>query len=207
MRYVENIPYDFIEFLLTFNKNRLIDFYFNSFIIFDNIKKFNNYTSYSNEYYRNILRKPIDYILDFDATKEDETLGELIRQIKSKVNHINNYLNMAPDEKELNNKDYYTEYIDKMKELRKTKNADYGDSFNRSISKFGYTSAFSRVSDKLCRAMNLIETGKAQVEDESIEDSLLDAANYLIMTADDIKKRKDKNEELIWSKKPSDMKS
>lgn len=45
--------------------------------------------------------------------------------------------------------DYYIEYLEAMKATRKVKNADYGNSFNRSIDKFGYVSAFSRIEDKL----------------------------------------------------------
>lgn len=65
--------------------------------------------------------------------------------------------------------------------LYERKNADYGDAFAKSYAKFGMYSPCMRLDDKLNRLVSLIEQ-KAQVKDESIEDTLLDIANYAIMT-------------------------
>lgn len=181
----------------------------------------NVYDSYSDRYYYNIIGPKIVNILNdikiYYANHPEET------DVNLKLSILQNGLLTLKDSlvynasKELKPKldkiveenedtivfenDYYIEYLEAMKATRKVKNADYGNSFNRSIDKFGYVSAFSRIEDKLSRAINLINTGKAEVSDEAIEDSLIDAANYLVMTAADIKERKDKKDKLIWAKK------
>ena len=62
------------------------------------------------------------------------------------------------------------------------KNKDYGDSFGRSFTEYGMTMPCIRLDDKLQRLKNLTRNGGASVNDESIEDTLLDLANYAIMT-------------------------
>lgn len=61
------------------------------------------------------------------------------------------------------------------------KNHDYGNSFDQSLDKFGLIASIVRMGDKMNRLETLV-TKKAQVEDESIKDTLLDLANYSIMT-------------------------
>lgn len=61
------------------------------------------------------------------------------------------------------------------------KNHDYGDSFDNSLDKFGLIASIVRMGDKMNRLETLV-TKKAQVKDESVEDTLLDLANYSIMT-------------------------
>lgn len=73
------------------------------------------------------------------------------------------------------------------------KNADYGNSFEKSIEKFGLVASAVRLSDKLERFSNLI-SNDAQVKDESIEDTLLDMANYAAMTVLYLRKTRKDNE-------------
>lgn len=61
------------------------------------------------------------------------------------------------------------------------KNADYGDSFGETFESLGIISAVTRIVDKTNRLQNLA-TNERKVEDETIEDTLLDLANYAIMT-------------------------
>lgn len=61
------------------------------------------------------------------------------------------------------------------------KNADYGDSFGKSYTEYGLTMACIRLEDKLNRLKSL-RNKAAQVTDESIVDTLMDLANYSIMT-------------------------
>lgn len=61
------------------------------------------------------------------------------------------------------------------------KNMDYGDSFSKSYQEFGLVAPVVRMSDKVERLKSLSK-GEAQVKDESIRDTLLDIANYAIMT-------------------------
>ena len=68
------------------------------------------------------------------------------------------------------------------------KNADYGNSFSRAVEKYGLVSALTRISDKFNRLESLILHKKQEVKDESIQDTLLDLANYCIMTVMEIRK-------------------
>lgn len=61
------------------------------------------------------------------------------------------------------------------------KNADYGDSFGKSYQEYGMVMACIRLEDKLNRLKSLTRQ-EAQVKDESVEDTLMDLANYSIMT-------------------------
>lgn len=66
-------------------------------------------------------------------------------------------------------------------EMYRKKNHDYGDSFHKGYEEFGLTMAAIRISDKVNRFKTLIKA-KGQVNDESIRDTLIDTANYCIMT-------------------------
>ena len=63
------------------------------------------------------------------------------------------------------------------------KNHDYGNSFGETYEKYGDISALVRISDKMNRIDQLVQTGEQKVKDEALEDSILDMANYLIMWA------------------------
>lgn len=63
------------------------------------------------------------------------------------------------------------------------KNADYGDSFGRSVEKYGVIAALTRMSDKWNRLENLIlKRTDGLVGDESVLDTLMDLAAYALMT-------------------------
>lgn len=63
------------------------------------------------------------------------------------------------------------------------KNADYGDSFHKTYLDYGMSMPLIRLDDKLSRLKALYKNGNRQVQDESVRDTLLDLANYAIMTA------------------------
>ena len=75
----------------------------------------------------------------------------------------------------------FKDVLDKMYEIYEKKNADYGNSFSKTYAEFGLTSAAVRINDKNERFKKLIKQ-EAQVKDESIEDTLLDLANYSVLT-------------------------
>lgn len=66
--------------------------------------------------------------------------------------------------------------------LYAAKNADYGDSFHSTYNEEGMAMPRIRLTDKLSRFKALTRSGQRQVSDESIRDTLLDLANYAIMT-------------------------
>lgn len=66
--------------------------------------------------------------------------------------------------------------------LYERKNHDYGDSFGKSFAEYGMAMPCIRLEDKLNRLKALTRSGDQQVNDESIDDTLMDLANYAIMT-------------------------
>ena len=69
----------------------------------------------------------------------------------------------------------------KMSELYIAKNHDYGDAFGQTFAELGIISAITRISDKTNRLKSLA-TKDQRVDDERIEDTLMDLANYAVMT-------------------------
>lgn len=76
----------------------------------------------------------------------------------------------------------HTEICEELKDLYKRKNADYGDSFHKTFIEEGMAMARIRLTDKLERFKRLTKSGEQNVKDESIRDTLIDLANYAIMT-------------------------
>lgn len=70
--------------------------------------------------------------------------------------------------------------------LYKKKNRDYGDAFHASFLEEGMAMPRIRLGDKFNRFKNLTRSGLRQVVDESIRDTLIDLANYAILTVMEI---------------------
>lgn len=80
------------------------------------------------------------------------------------------------------NNDRHALICRELNELYKRKNADYGDSFHKTFLEEGMAMPRIRLSDKLERFKKLTRSNSQQVKDESIRDTLIDLANYAIMT-------------------------
>lgn len=74
-----------------------------------------------------------------------------------------------------------------MAALYARKNKDYGDSFTEMYKEWGPMYPLSRMQEKLRRATQLMRSGEAQVPDEKVTDTLLDLANYALMTIMELK--------------------
>lgn len=83
----------------------------------------------------------------------------------------------------------FRELANSLADLYERKNEAYGDSFSRSVEKYGLIAALTRLSDKFNRAEALILGAQNNVPDESLSDTLLDMAAYSIMTAIELKKQ------------------
>lgn len=78
--------------------------------------------------------------------------------------------------------DYFNVVTKEMKDLYELKNKNYGNSFSLSYDEYGLTMVCIRLEDKLRRLKSLNKQGKeANVDDESIRDTLIDLANYSVM--------------------------
>lgn len=62
------------------------------------------------------------------------------------------------------------------------KNKDYGDSFNKSLDKYGDVAFLVRAEDKINRVQTLLNKREdVEVKDERILDTILDLFNYIVM--------------------------
>ena len=77
------------------------------------------------------------------------------------------------------------------------KNKDYGNSFGETFNKLGIISAVTRITDKYNRLVSLctLPDEERMVRDETISDTLLDMANYCIMTEIALREKENKVDE------------
>lgn len=73
------------------------------------------------------------------------------------------------------------------------KNKDYGDSFAKSVDKYGYVAPIVRMEDKFNRIDRWLADSNQEVKSESIIDTLEDLSNYCLMLANEIDIREDFN--------------
>lgn len=76
----------------------------------------------------------------------------------------------------------YRERIEALNEVYIKKNNDYGNSAEESLDEFGLIASIVRLGDKMNRLKSLSAGGRQLVNDESLEDTLLDLANYAVIT-------------------------
>lgn len=82
--------------------------------------------------------------------------------------------------KQQNKLNIHKEICNNLHETYEAKNADYGDSFALVRGKYP-NAILIRLNDKLNRLETLLNGSHQHVNDESIDDTLLDLANYCIM--------------------------
>lgn len=87
------------------------------------------------------------------------------------------------------NVDSFSGILCEMRETYEKKNADYGNSFSETIDEFGFIPAVARINDKVKRIKNIVKGQKMNVN-ESFRDTLLDIANYCVLTIMELDKRK-----------------
>ena len=69
----------------------------------------------------------------------------------------------------------------------------FGNSFDKSMDKFGLVVAAIRIGDKVNRLQSLVaKRGQAEVKDESLADTFMDLACYSIMTMLWLRDKKEK---------------
>lgn len=108
---------------------------------------------------------------------------------------------MNENKNEINTKfESFKELTDRMNEIYRIKNKNYGDSFSKSVDEELMASPRIRLTDKLERFKKLskgfdryvrngyVDANKIDYDDESIEDTLLDMANYSLMTILEIRR-------------------
>ena len=102
---------------------------------------------------------------------------------KADMDIIKNSIEFIADNlPETNNVIRFEEITTQMNFIYKSKNNDYGNSFEDSLNDEGIVAARVRMSDKWNRFKHLSKTNNSLVKEESLKDTLLDLANYAIMT-------------------------
>ena len=84
------------------------------------------------------------------------------------------------------NVERHEDICEELHNLYIAKNHDYGDSFHRTYLEEGLAASRIRISDKLERFKMLSRNGGQAVKTESMRDTLIDLANYAIMTVMEI---------------------
>ena len=86
----------------------------------------------------------------------------------------------------------HKEICDELNALYAKKNHDYGDSFHLSYLEEGLAMSRIRLGDKFNRFKTLTKGQNCiAVKDESIRDTLLDLANYAIMTIMELEEKEE----------------
>jgi len=73
------------------------------------------------------------------------------------------------------------EQLDNLPEVLDKKNHDYGNSFDKLVNMYGDVAMSIRISDKLSRLDSLVNQNNVAQVNESINDTLLDLAGYLLL--------------------------
>lgn len=119
----------------------------------------------------------VDYrnIQDMDAIKR--CLEALTDECPQKVNFCSSAISTLPTDA-----DKFEAITKKMHSIFRKKNHDYGNSFEQSLNEEGLAASRIRMGDKWNRFKQLSKGAKAQVNDESLRDTLIDMAVYSVLT-------------------------
>lgn len=88
---------------------------------------------------------------------------------------------------EKNDINLHQSICNRLTEIYKAKNTDYGNSVSESYKEWGIISSVVRMDDKMRRIKQLVKH-EPNVKSETIEDTLLDLANYSIMALMELRK-------------------
>jgi hypothetical protein len=111
---------------------------------------------------------------------DDSQFKEITQHENSEKNTTIKCFTLNGVDKMINRIMEFRAICDKMADTYTRKNADYGNSFTMTRNKYN-NAILIRLNDKLSRLESVMTSGKIQVLDESINDTLLDLAVYAIM--------------------------
>lgn len=128
-----------------------------------------------NKEYQSLIDRLNAAITAYEDSGRTEIGLSLLRGVKEGIRMLGSRPKLAESVEK------FTEITSNMAKAYAAKNHDYGNSFEQSLDKFGLVASVVRLGDKMNRIESLTKK-EAQVKDESIKDTLLDMANYAIMT-------------------------
>ena len=94
---------------------------------------------------------------------------------------------------------------EEMVKLYEVKNKNYGNSFDKSLDEDGLLVSKIRLGDKFGRFSSLLKANSIGTKEESIEDTLIDLANYAVMTLKWMRNKKQNSIASTESGKISDI--
>ena len=112
---------------------------------------------------------------------EGNAIEFLSNSLDDLVNKIVDVLKDHDKEERDPSEERFKEIALSLSDLYSKKNPVYGNSFERSLKKYGKISGLTRISDKFNRLEKIITNPDIETNDESLEDTLLDLASYCIM--------------------------
>ena len=130
-----------------------------------------------------------------EATRQGRELEEVIRESGEQNISMPPFDYSGP--KFTDDELRFRDITEKMRETFLKKNHDYGNSFHETWDEFGdngIITALTQISHKYHRLMN-IGLGTKPLVDESIDDTLLDMANYCILTIMELEKARNNEKE------------
>ena len=134
------------------------------------------------------------FVNDKETTEKIECYIGAVEHVKQPnegclEKHDNNSVGVVAD----NLVETHKNICEELNQTYEKKNHDYGNSFGETFNKLGIISAVTRITDKYNRLVSLctLPDEERQVKDETISDTLLDMANYCIMTEIELRKRKE----------------
>lgn len=127
-----------------------------------------------NKFYADLVER-LDYALEHLEQGVTERAITPIKDVREALDKL------SQQPKLRSNVQQFMDITTNMAKTYAAKNHDYGNSFEESLDEFGLVASVVRLGDKMNRIKSLIKK-EAQVKDESIKDTLLDMANYAIMT-------------------------
>lgn len=113
--------------------------------------------------------------VDYHNISDLDRLKDCLEAITNEVPNANYY---SPK----TDADRFEDITKSMSSIFRKKNHDYGNSFEQSLNEEGLAASRIRMGDKWNRFKQLSKGVQAQVNDESLRDTLIDMANYAIMT-------------------------
>lgn len=133
------------------------------------------------------------YLAEHNVDDNEECCEKLPDAMKKMYDGLDQSLNALSERMKILSKKVAQPYeVDKcvrheavctlLNDIYQQKNAAYGDSFGNTYRELGIISAVTRISDKYNRLKTLARNTEIPQGDEAIADTLLDMANYCIMT-------------------------
>lgn len=139
------------------------------------------------------LDKAIDSLF-VETLCNNDNLSKCIESIIQYLKEVNQKEGEPEADSNKEDADRFKEITDKMFETFKEKNHDYGSSFSNLFKECGMTYAYGHMAEKLERVKSLMKDD-ANVKGEGMKDSLIDLANYAILTVMEIEKNEKEHKE------------